>query len=273
MSDALDADTNQCAHGAVSAPTHSEQSSYVRLYRRMIAMTDHYLDKNSTILDFGCGAGSFVYQFRDAGFQACGFDIHDYLELRKPEDRRWFQIAQTDSTDKSIMSLDWSSYRLPYPDATFDFILSNQTLEHVLDLHVVLRELARVMKPGGIAIHIFQSRYRYLEAHTYVPFGGMTKSYWYNFFWAMCGIRNEFQRGYGVRETAQRNTRYARTGTNYPPVLELRRAAQKHYGHVRFAPELWHAAWGCFGLCTTRLARVRYTLFNQVVLVLEQPKP
>ena len=245
---------------------------YVDFFRRMLALADHYLHQDSKILDFGCGAGKFVYHFRDAGFDAHGFDIHDYLQLRSPEDRQYFRFAIDGAADSSDMSVDWNRYRLPYPDATFDFVLSFETLEHVLNHEAVLRELARVMKPGGIAVHIFPPKYRYLEGHTYVPFGGVTKSYWYNLFWAALGIRNEFQKGLSARETARRNVRYAHTGTNYPSIFELRRLARKYYGAVHFAPEYWHVAWGHYGWRLTRPARLAYTLLNEIVWVLEKPR-
>lgn len=215
--------------------------------------------------------GNFVYHFRDAGFDAYGFDIHDYVGLRSPSDRQFFQIADKGG-DQSDFSLDWTQFRLPYADGTFDFVLSFETLEHVQNYDAALRELARVMKPEGIAIHIFPPRYRYLEGHTYVPFGGMTKSYWYNYLWAMLGIRNDFQKGLSAKETAKRNVRYAHTGTNYPPITEVRNLGRKYYEGVHFAPEMWHIGWGHLGWRLTRPALLAYTLFNEIVWVLERPR-
>lgn len=39
---------------------------------------------------------------------------------------------------------------LSYPDATFDIVLSSETLEHVPDLERALGEILRVLKPGGV---------------------------------------------------------------------------------------------------------------------------
>jgi SAM-dependent methyltransferase len=39
--------------------------------------------------------------------------------------------------------------RLTYPDASFDLVLTSETLEHVLDLGAALSEIRRVLAPGG----------------------------------------------------------------------------------------------------------------------------
>lgn len=246
----------------------AEPPSYVAFFRRFLALTNHYLDSRSRILDFGCGAGKFVYQFRDAGLDARGFDIHDYLELRSPDDRQFFDLVDNDISDTSIMSVDWDRYRLPYDDGTFDLVLSSQTLEHVLNLS----ELARVTKRDGINLHVFPLKYRFLEAHTFVPFGGMTKSFLYNLFWTTLGVRNTYQNGLSAVERAKLNARYARTGTNYLSIPEIRRVGCKHFEGVHFAPELWHAALGNYGWRLTRPALLAYTLLEEIVWVLERPR-
>ncbi len=45
--------------------------------------------------------------------------------------------------------------RSPFPDAAFDFVLSNEVLEHVPDLPAALRDTARILKPGGRLIGTF----------------------------------------------------------------------------------------------------------------------
>lgn len=249
----------------------------VPLFRRILALTDRYLDRDSRILDFGCGSGKVVYEFRDAGFDACGFDIHDYVQLRSPGDRRFFDVANQGVSDNSVMTVDWNRYCLPYDDGTFDVVLSFETLEHVLNLDAVIRELARVTKQDGIGIHIFPSKYRLLEAHTFVPFGGMTKSFRYNLFWAALGVRNRFQKGLSAVETAALNAKYARTGTNYPAIREIQRIGRRHFGRARFAPQLRQAVWTNYWQYRhvwrfTKPALIGSTLFKDIFWVLECPK-
>jgi SAM-dependent methyltransferase len=49
---------------------------------------------------------------------------------------------------------------LPLADATFDIVLSINTLEHVYDLEGTLRELIRVLKPGGRIVFAVPFLYR-----------------------------------------------------------------------------------------------------------------
>ena len=39
--------------------------------------------------------------------------------------------------------------RIPEPDASFDFVISNSVLEHIPDLEPVIAEVGRLLKPGG----------------------------------------------------------------------------------------------------------------------------
>lgn len=41
---------------------------------------------------------------------------------------------------------------LPYADASFDSVISFQVIEHIVDDSLFLREIARVLRPGGVAL-------------------------------------------------------------------------------------------------------------------------
>jgi SAM-dependent methyltransferase len=165
------------------------------------------IPNDAAILDFGCGAGRTVYTLLDQGYRnVSGYDIKDYLKLRNPADRSRFFIA-----------VAAESSRLPFADDHFDLVISEQVLEHVMDQVGRLRELHRVMRPGGCALHFFPGRYSLLEPHVHVPFGGFFAHRWWYQLWALLGIRNEYQKGLTAHDVADRNAFYFVDALNYVP--------------------------------------------------------
>lgn len=60
--------------------------------------------------------------------------------------------------------------RLPFTDASFDFIFSSSVLEHVCDRQAALAEMHRCLRPGGLMLHITPSRtWKVLQLILYYP--------------------------------------------------------------------------------------------------------
>ncbi len=94
------------------------------------------------ILDAGCGNGRYSrFLLRDADSDALitGFDLSPRM-LRRAR-------ARLRSTRVSHAVADLT--RLPYGDASFDAVVCGWVLEHLPDPRPGLRELARVLQPGG----------------------------------------------------------------------------------------------------------------------------
>ena len=90
------------------------------------------------VLDVGCAKGFLVKAFRDMGIEACGVDISEYALSSAPDDVRQY-----------LRRVDMNKAVLPYADEYFDFVAFLGTIE-CLDSHtIILKELHRVMKPGG----------------------------------------------------------------------------------------------------------------------------
>lgn len=216
-----------------------QRFSLMRQQRRMLANLNYYLTSQSRILDFGCGEGKLVYEYRDAGFDAYGFDICPALKLRRPEDERFFRLSLTGTpANEPDYRINASSYRIPFDDNYFDFILSNSTLEHVQDHELACTEMARVLKPGGVGLHISPARYSFVEPHMKIPLGGCIQNFPWFLLWALFGIRNEFQHHLGPIGRAEINLRYAQTGLNYLKVRDMVRVYRKHFRSVDLVPRL-----------------------------------
>ena len=163
------------------------------------------------------------------------------MQLRTPEDEKYFRFSLTDNKLAHIpeYSTDNSLYRIPYDDNFFDFVFSVSVLEHVMDYNLALSEMARVMKPGGVAIHIFPPRHQWIEPHMNVPLGGYIQNLPWFLFWAILGVRNNFQDHLGPLARARINLQFTNRGLNYIKLSAISQLCQSHFSEVRFIPEFY----------------------------------
>lgn len=93
------------------------------------------------VLDAGCGTGEFVQLLSNAAsdmhVSGCDFS-KEYVDYAN------------ELGIKNITKGDLE--HLPYADDTFDCVVCGDVLEHVIDPNVVIHELLRVLKPGGVCI-------------------------------------------------------------------------------------------------------------------------
>jgi SAM-dependent methyltransferase len=116
------------------------------------------------VLDVGCGRGDTVAWLLSRGWDARGVDAsraylergQDYLHLR--------------GYDPSRLQLLLNDFTYPFPDASFDLVLSDQVIEHVSNLDAFGREVARVSKLGAAGLHIHPAKWRPIEVHMATPF-------------------------------------------------------------------------------------------------------
>jgi SAM-dependent methyltransferase len=70
----------------------------------------------------------------------------------------------------NVRRLVCDAARLPFKDASFDFVFSSSVLEHIRDRAPVYRELRRCLRPGGVMLHIMPSRtWKILQLIFYYP--------------------------------------------------------------------------------------------------------
>ncbi|MGD9954027.1 MAG: class I SAM-dependent methyltransferase [Burkholderiales bacterium] len=133
------------------------------------------------VLDMGCGSGSLM-AFLHAG-AACldpplrleiyGFDVDDSRVQREDFLRatRAFLETRHPGTDwAGRLRLVSSGEDWPYPQASFDAVVSNQVMEHVRDHGRVLANVARVMRADGFSAHVFPLASSWMEWHLKIPF-------------------------------------------------------------------------------------------------------
>lgn len=52
---------------------------------------------------------------------------------------------------------DYDGEHIPYPDGSFDVVFSSNVLEHIAHIIAFQSEIHRVLKPGGVAVHVVPS--------------------------------------------------------------------------------------------------------------------
>jgi len=185
---------------------------------QLLDSLDQTLEQGADILDLGCGAGDLVKVMRDLGYKGYGCDL-SFKEGVNTDDLAGLGYLRKMSAD---------DFRLPFDDGLFDFVTSDQVFEHIQDHDFAVSEIKRVLKPGGIALHIFPPPLILIEPHVFVPFAGVFQNKAWLFLWAFLGIRTSFQKKITSKETAKENLKYLESKTNYLPQKKMERIL-KHY--------------------------------------------
>ena len=98
------------------------------------------LPPNGLILDLGCGAGTYCRFLRRKGFKIIGLDTSFPILKRARE----FQ------GDEEIPLLNGDAYHLPLLDRSAEGVVCIGVLQTLSDEKRALKEISRVLKPGGI---------------------------------------------------------------------------------------------------------------------------
>jgi ubiquinone/menaquinone biosynthesis C-methylase UbiE len=135
----------------------------------------HHVKK---ILDLGCGAGRHTIYLSQKGFDVYGIDISGE-GIKKAHQ----QLAKKHLHANLIVGSVYNP--LPYPDDSFDAIVSTRTLYHakIEEIRKAIKEIERVLKPHGLVfITVRRSNLKKKHLHskeiaprTYVPMGGKEK--------------------------------------------------------------------------------------------------
>jgi SAM-dependent methyltransferase len=137
---------------------------------------------NGVSLEIGCGTGVYARQVRELGWTPVGVDLSAGM-LRHATGR--LPIAQADVQ------------RLPVGDGCVPAVIAVMVHTDMPDYPVVLREVARVLRPGGVFVHVgvhpcfcggFADR---TDRDAVLIRPGYLDSYWTHESWTDQGIRDK----------------------------------------------------------------------------------
>lgn len=102
---------------------------------------------SARVLDLGCGAGHVSFQVAPLVAEVVAYDLSQQM----------LDVVATAATERglgNIVTERGVAERLPFADASFDFVFSRYSAHHWSDLGLALREVRRVLKPGGVVAFI-----------------------------------------------------------------------------------------------------------------------
>jgi SAM-dependent methyltransferase len=148
-----DAEPRRRAHAVLDAESRLRKSRKIEVIVR-----DHVELEGARVLDVGTGSGFIASLFHDAvgpRGEVWGVDTIDQRQILEG-----FRF-------KRVMSA-----HLPFDDESFDVVISNHVVEHVVEredqlLHV--KEIRRVLKADGVAYVATPNRWALIEPHFQLP--------------------------------------------------------------------------------------------------------
>lgn len=107
--------------------------------------------RDRDVLEIGVGRGSHAQLLANHAKSYTGIDITDYAVKSTSERMKCFGIPHA-----RILHMDAED--MDFPDGTFDYIWSWGVIHHSADTEKILREIRRVLRPGGKAVTMVYHR-------------------------------------------------------------------------------------------------------------------
>jgi ubiquinone/menaquinone biosynthesis C-methylase UbiE len=124
-------------HGAGEIWNWESPAGKLRWARRVKMIAGH-LKPGMKILELGCGTGYFTRELAPSEADIIAIDVSPEL----------LEIAKANYSAPNVRYEIQNAYALTYSDATFDSVVGSSILHH-LEIGEALREIYRVLKPGG----------------------------------------------------------------------------------------------------------------------------
>ncbi|MFM1768423.1 MAG: hypothetical protein RJA22_952 [Verrucomicrobiota bacterium] len=110
------------------------------VWRRRAAAVERWVGGRGRVLDVGCGPGWVLGRFRERGWEVQGTEGSEEA-ARHARERLRLPVVVAGA------GAAW-----PWPDRHFDAVILWHVLEHLPDPEGTLREVARVLRPGGVLL-------------------------------------------------------------------------------------------------------------------------
>jgi ubiquinone/menaquinone biosynthesis C-methylase UbiE len=94
-----------------------------------------------SVLEIGAGSGWQAKYLADRGYDVRAIDI----------------AGSVYSASREFAVQEYDGKHIPFPNESFDIVFSSNVLEHIAWIEEFQREIQRVLKPGGVSVHLVPS--------------------------------------------------------------------------------------------------------------------
>lgn len=125
----------------LSSTVHAQGSEFALLQAELAGQG------SARVLDLGCGAGHVSFHVAPLVREVVAYDLSQQM----------LDVVAGAAVDRglsNIITANGAAERLPFADGEFDFVFSRYSAHHWSDLGQALREVRRVLKPGGVAAFV-----------------------------------------------------------------------------------------------------------------------
>ena len=113
--------------------------------------------RGQQLLEVGCGIGTDLVRFAKGGARVTGVDL---AQTAIGLARKNFELNGVAAEELRVASGE----ALPYADATFDAVYGHGVIQYTANAPQLIREMHRVLKPGGTGIFMVYNRVSWLNA-------------------------------------------------------------------------------------------------------------
>ncbi|NQT23831.1 class I SAM-dependent methyltransferase [candidate division KSB1 bacterium] len=111
----------------------------------IFGMSFQFVNANEKLLDIGIGTGLASIHFSNIGLKIYGLDTSQEM----------LAVSQSKSFTEELKRCDITQEPIPYADRCFNHVVCCGVLHFVSDLNMLLSEVKRVMRGGGIFAFTF----------------------------------------------------------------------------------------------------------------------
>jgi 2-polyprenyl-3-methyl-5-hydroxy-6-metoxy-1,4-benzoquinol methylase len=174
---------------------YDEKERRLKSQKILAVLQDHFANCRSlSILDASCSTGIMLADLAEHFASSTGIDI-DVAAVTAAESR---------FAGRGIQFRVMDALQTTFSDSCFDVIVCNQMYEHVPDATILMKEIFRLLKPGGVCYFGAANALRIIEPHYFLPFLSYLPKAISNIYLRMLGRGNQYyenlQTYWGLRQ-------------------------------------------------------------------------